>query len=193
MSETGAEGPSLRSRIVGWLRGSTKATPPTETQTPQEPTEPQQEGVTPRKAVRMQETGEATRIFEPPYGGEITPPSEEAPPAGAASWVHHEYQTKRAAGEKPPDVLEEEEEIDARNLERAQTPLVEIPAEEQPRQPTTIPEKVFEPHAEVPGEHQEVGEFLQNKPGSSTETTPQAPQPISTAQTTPGVSEKKAA
>lgn len=76
---------------------------------------------------------------------------------------------------KSPDQLAEEARIDAANLAKAVQPSVPLPkvapfVESPTTSPTTLPEKVFEPQPEVPGEHEEVDEFLKTKPQPSVET-----------------------
>ena len=79
---------------------------------------------------------------------------------------------------KSPDQIAEEARIDAENLAKMQQPTQapgEFPrvapfVEPPTNSPTTLPEKVFEPQPEVPGEHEEVDEFLKTKPQPSVET-----------------------
>lgn len=123
-------------------------------------------------------------------GKGIIPPSEqlgEKPPG----WLEQQQQERQAAtAEKTPEQLAKEAIIDAENLAKLEQPSQ--PTEPPPKvapfitetpQTTTLPEKVFEPQPDVPGEHAEVDEFLGTKPQPSVETPAQPPETAAQAPT----------
>ena len=112
-------------------------------------------------------------------GGQGIIPASEQVGEKAPSWLRQQQQERQAAtGPKTPEQIAEEARIDAENLAKLQQPTQapgEFPrvapfVEPPTNSPTTLPEKVFEPQPEVPGEHEEVDEFLKTKPQPSVET-----------------------